>query len=52
MLIIIASASFTTVRAAFLLRKELRSRGLLSNYNRNARSDARLQRGLTTRPHL
>ncbi|MFJ2990071.1 hypothetical protein ACIPF8_19575 [Collimonas sp. NPDC087041] len=52
MLVILASASFATVLAIFLLRKELKTRGFLSSYNRNARSDARLQRGRTTKSHL
>ncbi|AIY42528.1 hypothetical protein LT85_3370 [Collimonas arenae] len=51
MLIILASATFAALLAAFLLRKELKSRGFLSTYNRNARSNARLQRGRTAKPH-
>ena len=51
MLIVLASASFAALLAAFLLHKELKSRGFLASYNRNARSNARLQRGRTTKPH-
>ena len=51
MLIILASASFAALLAIFLLHKELKTRGFLSSYNRNARSNARLQRGRTVKPH-
>ncbi|AMP05903.1 hypothetical protein GN109_12055 [Collimonas pratensis] len=51
MLIVLASASFAALLAVFLLHKELKSRGFLSSYNRNARSNARLQRSRTTKSH-
>ncbi|AEK61226.1 hypothetical protein [Collimonas fungivorans] len=51
MLIILASITFAALLAAFLLHKELKTRGFLSSYNRNARSDARLQRSRTIKPH-
>ncbi|MEM4986372.1 hypothetical protein V8G57_03120 [Collimonas sp. H4R21] len=51
MLIILASVTFAVLLALFLLHKELKTRGFLSTYNRNARSDARLQRSRTIKPH-
>jgi len=51
MLILLASVTFAALLAFFLLRKEFKTRGFLSTYNRNARSDARLQRGRTIKPH-
>jgi len=51
MLIIFASVTFAVLLALFLLHKELKTRGFLATYNRNARSDARLQRGRTIKPH-
>ncbi|AMP15855.1 hypothetical protein [Collimonas pratensis] len=51
MLIVLSSASFAALLAVFLLHKELKSRGFLSSYNRNARSNARLQRSRTTKSH-
>ena len=51
MLILLASITFAALLALFLLRKELKTRGFLSTYNRNARSDARLQRSRTIKPH-
>jgi hypothetical protein len=51
MLIILASLTFAALLAFFMLRKEFKTRGFLSTYNRNARSDARLQRGRTIKPH-
>jgi len=50
MLIILASITFAALLALFLLRKEFKTRGFLSTYNRNARSDARL-RSRTIKPH-
>ena len=51
MLIILASITFAALLAFFLLRKEFKTRSFLSTYNRNARSDVRLQRGRTIKPH-
>lgn len=51
MLILLASVTFAVLLALFLLRKEFKTRGFLSTYNRNARSDARLQRSRTIKPH-
>ncbi|SFA83170.1 hypothetical protein SAMN04515620_104104 [Collimonas sp. OK607] len=51
MLILLASVTFAALLAFFLLRKEFKTRGFLSSYNRNARSDARLQRSRTIKPH-